>query len=407
MVKGDEWFMIRQMCREGLSISEIARRTGRDRKTVRKIIRAESQPVYKKRPQRPSQLDPHKAYVKERMEAGVTNSVKLLREIKVRGYTGSITILKDFMRPFRQRQKAVMRYETPPGYQAQVDWGTCGKIFHRGVLKTVYCFVMTLGYSRMAYVEFTVRCDTRAFIRCHINAFNFFSGVPKTCLYDNLKSVRLITSDDAARLNPTFLDFADQFGFEVKTCKPYRPETKGKVESGIGYVKGNFLLGETFSSLSELNASVLGWLNAVANVRLHGTTGEIPLERFAKENLNSLRPDMVFDTALYEQRKITVDCLVSYQGCRYSVPHKFAGSVATIRDHENGFFDVLVKEEVVATHTLSPVKGRTIFVSRHYEGIPQNESSLPQRLPILSPSYLPEVEERPLSVYESLVGGRA
>lgn len=173
----------------------------------------------------------------------MSNAVKMLKEIRAMGYTGGISILKEFMGPHRRKVKAVQRYETPPGQQAQVDWGTCGKIYERGVLRTVYCFVMTLEYSRMMYVEFTLRSDTRAFIRGHLNAFAFFGGVVKTCLYDNLKSVKLATLEDRVRLNPAFADFACTFGFTPKMCRPYRPETKGKVESGIRYIKGNFLLG--------------------------------------------------------------------------------------------------------------------------------------------------------------------
>ena len=165
------------------------------------------------------------------------NAVKILRELRGLGYAGGVSILKEFMAPYRKKEKAVMRFETPPGEQAQVDWGTCGKLVDRGVMKTVYCFCMTLGFSRMMYVEFTFRCDTRAFIRCHMDAFDFFGGVTREILYDNLASVKLITSE-GSRMNPTFADFSDTFGFQAKTCRPYRAQTKGKVESGIGLVLG-------------------------------------------------------------------------------------------------------------------------------------------------------------------------
>jgi len=404
MIKGDEWFMIRHLKREGLSISEIARRTGHDRKTIRKVIKGEAQPVYKQRPRRASKLGPYKTYVKARMDAGMSNAVKMLKEIRAMGYTGGISILKEFMGPHRRKAKAVQRYETPPGEQAQVDWGTCGKIYQAGILRTVYCFVMTLGYSRMTYVEFTLRCDTRAFIRGHINAFSFFGGVVKTCLYDNLKSVKLATLDDGVRLNPTFADFADTFGFIPKICRPYRPETKGKVESGIRYVKGNFLLGETFCDLNEMNAHVLGWLSTVANRRIHGTTGEVPLERFEEEGLAPIRAGMVFDTTLYQRRKITRDCLVSYQGCRYSVPYRFAGREAMIKDYENGLFDVLVDGELATTHRLSPFKRKTIMVASHYQGITMDERLRAKRLPLLNPVPQVAVEERDLIVYETHAG---
>ena len=221
------------------------------------------------------------------MDAGMTNAVKMHREISAKGYDGCVTVVRRFMHPLRQSADAIaiMRYETPPGEPAQVDWTSCGRGLCRGVLKTVYCFVMTLAYSRMMYIEFTWRADTRAFIRGHINAFAYFGGITSSCLYDNLKSVNLAYVDGGPRLNPAFADFADTFGFKPRLCRPYRPQTKGKVESGVGYVKGNFILGDTFESLDEINAAASGWLLTVANTRVQGTTGEVPQDRFGKERL--------------------------------------------------------------------------------------------------------------------------
>lgn len=259
MIIGEEWFMIRELKRQGLSISEISKRTGRDRKTIRKIINQKEMPTIKKRPQGPSKLDPYMEYLQKRMDIGVYNCVKLLREIKDKGYTGGITILKDFVRPFRQREQAIMRYETPPGYQAQVDWGTVGKIYRRGVLKTVYCFCMTLGYSRAMYVEFTTRADTRAFIRGHINAFNYFGGITETILYDNTKCAKLAFEDGLTVLNPTFADFAATYSFTPKFCRPYRPQTKGYVSYCTSCVLYSFSLPRlAIFFLISITASSLG-----------------------------------------------------------------------------------------------------------------------------------------------------
>jgi transposase len=407
VIQGDEWFMIRQLFREGLTISQIARRTGRDRKTVRRALRTQEQPAYKQRPATASKLDPYKDYVMERMDAGMTNAVKMYREISARGYDGELTILRQFMRPLRAaaEQKAVMRFETAPAQQAQVDWASCGQGLCQGLYRAVYCFIMTLAFSRMTYIEFTWRADTRAFIRGHKNAFSYFGGITQTCLYDNLKSVNLAYVDGGPRLNPTFADFADTFSFRPTLCRPYRPQTKGKVESGVGYVKGNFLLGDTFESLEELNACARGWLDSVANERVHGTTGEVPRRRFEREQplLTPLRPGMSFDTALYEPRRITRDCLVSYRGSRYSVPHHYADRQAVIRDPEDGTFEVMVSGHAIARHELSKEKGKNIIVPAHYRGIAKAPIRRLARPPlVIAPPALP-VEARPLSVYESLV----
>lgn len=230
MIKGDEWFMIRQLHREYLTISEIARKTGRDRKTVRKVVNAAEQPVFKTRPTPPSKLDPYKVYIKSRVDAGMTNAVKMHRELGAMGYDGGVTVVRRFMPPLRQNANrgAIMRYETAPGEQAQVDWASCGRGLCQGILRTVYCFVMTLAYSRMMYIEFTWRADTRAFIRGHINAFAYFGGITKSCLYDNLKSVNLAYVDGGPRLNPAFADFADTFGFKPRLCRDKHEDNHDK-----------------------------------------------------------------------------------------------------------------------------------------------------------------------------------
>lgn len=172
------------------------------------------------------------------------------------------------------------------------------------------------------------------------------------------------------------------------------------MESGVKYVKGNFLAGDRFLDLDDLNRESRIWLNTVANTRVHGTTGEVPTERFKDELLNPVRPHMVFDTALYTRRKITSDCLVSYQGSRYGVPHRFAGRECLIKDYEDGHVDVLVDGSAVITHELSKQKGRTIITSRIYQGLKQEAIVPKRRLPLLCPQ--PIVESRSLSVYESL-----
>jgi len=130
----------------------------------------------------------------------------------------------------------------PPFEQGQVDWGYFGFITHQGRTYRLYAFVMTLGWSRASYLHFTISADTTWFIRCHLHAFAYLGGVPKRLLYDNLKSVVLRRdAEDVVHWNPRFLDFADVAGFAPQACKPYRPQTKGKVENGVKYVRGNAL----------------------------------------------------------------------------------------------------------------------------------------------------------------------
>lgn len=178
------------------------------------------------------------------------------------------------------------------------------------------------------------------------------------------------------------------------------------MESGIKYVKGNFILGEIFSSLLDMNRQGINWLERIANIRIHGTTGVAVNLRLKeeKEYLSPLRPHLRFDTAKYSPRKISRDCLLSYEGCRYSVPHTFAGRVCLVKDTEDGLFQVLVEGKVACTHHLSKEKRRTIIKEEHYRGIKVEGNRPRKSLPLLSPFALPEVESRPLSVYEEAGG---
>lgn len=344
MILGEEMMDIKDLARQGLNISQIAETVGRDRKTVRKYLAGKEPPIYKSRVKKPSKLDPFKPYIHMRIDQGMTNAVKMLLEIKKQGYTGKGTILTDFMRPLRiGRETAVMRFETDPGKQAQVDWGHCGRVFQENALRPLYCFVMNLSFSRSMYVEFTTRQDTTTFMRCHINAFAHFGGITDEILYDNTKSAVLRRFLKTVELNPRFADMAAHFGFTPRFCKPYRAQTKGKVESGIKYVKGNFLLGENFSSLDEINTAASTWLATVANKRIHGTTGEVPQERFKREKLTSITGATPFDVSEHTYRRVSLDCLVSYRGSRYSVPHIAAKREVLIKEDAGSMVHIFLR----------------------------------------------------------------
>lgn len=281
--------MIRDLYSQGFGISEIARQTGFDRKTVKKYLKLKTLPEPQNRSGRKSKLDPFKPYILDKLKEGPYTAVRLYREIKEMGFEGGKTIVKDFVQKVRPKQgvPAVLRYETKPGIQAQVDWGELGTIEVDGKVKKLFCFNMILGYSRMRYVEFTMSIDTPTLIQCHLNAFEYLGGFTQEILYDNMKQVvikRALKSSDS-EWNSQFEDFFKFFGFIPRLCRPYRPQTKGKIENTVGYVKRDFFLGRKFTSLEDLNAQVHGWLERV-NSTVHGTTYQIPLERFKEEDLN-------------------------------------------------------------------------------------------------------------------------
>jgi transposase len=411
MLNLEERFMIRDLHRKGVSISEIARRTGRDRKTIRKIITGElvTKPVRRKRRQA-TKLTPYEGYLKQRIGEGVLNTRKLLRELKARGYQGGLTQLILYVQPYRtsREERAVRRFETEPGQQAQVDWGHFGYISQEGRQQRLYAFVMTLGYSRMMYLEFTVRTDVSAWLRCHQHALAYFGGVPQEVLHDNLKTAVLSRgAGGKIQWNARYLDFALYYGFSPYPCRPYRAQTKGKVERTIGYVRQNFWVGTHFVDLEDLNAQALQWLATVANVRQHGTTGVSPLSRMPEEGLRAL-PSQQFDTSQVTHRRAGRDCTLHYRGNVYSVPALYAQQMLLLRETEAGRLCVYTAEQqLIAEHRLLTGRFQRSLVEAHYADLP---SSAPHRPPLLARqiasqlrALAPQVEVRALSLYGQLL----
>lgn len=286
MIKLEEWVDVVALHRQGLSIRAIARRLGISRNAVRRALRRGGPPVYV-RPPRPSKLDPYKDYLLQRLTGfPELSAAALFDEIKALGYTGGVSILKDFTKPHRvRRREPAVRFETAPGLQAQADWADLGTHPIAGKPTPLYLFVMVLGYSRAIYAHATTSSGAEAFLDCHARAFESFGGMPAEILYDNAKVVVLSRNRNGARFNPRLLDFAGRFGFAPKLCRPYRAQTKGKVERSIGFIRDRFFVGRSFTGLDDLNGQLAFWLDSHANQRIHATTGERPVDRLARENL--------------------------------------------------------------------------------------------------------------------------
>jgi transposase len=416
MLDVEERFMIRDMHRRGVSISEIARRTGYGRKTVRNVINGTLEPAPKSRRRKGRKIDPYVPYMLKRIAVGVLNARKLYHEIRELGYEGKETQVRSFVQPYRPRRQSVatVRFETEPGEQAQVDWGYFGYIVHNGKRRRLYGFILTLGWSRAMYLEFTVSTNVASWLRCHVHAFQYLGGVVDVILHDNLKTAVVDRpSRDVIHWNRRYLDFAEYYGFTPKACKPYRPQTKGKVESGVSYVKGNFCLGLEYVDLADLNRQAMGWVNTIANVRIHGTTGEVPFDRLPDEELTPIHSKPDYDTSIIAHRRCSRDCLISYEGNFYSAPSDYAGQRVMVKATEGGELLVLNEHgEIVGSHTLAVGSNQRVVVAEHYEGIAasprrQRRAGLRQvAVPDLSPTPWPNaplVEVRPLGTYQDLV----
>ena len=319
-------------------------------------------------------------YLYQRMREGVKNAKKLFFEIKELGYQGSYSSVYRHLRVGSQgpvNNQAIPHFETRPGIQAQVDWGTFGKIEINRKNYQLYSFVYLLGYSRTMHLEFTVRQDLRTFQECHIHAFEKL-GIPKTILYDNIKTVvlrreKLPDKNYKFYYNPAFLNFADFYGFQIKLCVPHRPQTKGKVEAGIKYIRNNFmphLTKQEVSSLEELNKKAKTWLNNVANVRIHAATKERPLDRWKRERIYLQFPSRFpkYSTSPLAIRNSTKDGIVQYKSNFYSVPSEFSRRKLFLKEQNKGgiaYLKIYFEDKIIARHLLSTKRGDWIIKETH------------------------------------------
>ncbi len=291
--------LLRHYLEQGKSRSALARELGVSRDTIHRWIRAgdldrdlDATPVtYGPRRQAPTKLDPYTPIIETRLTAyPELSAVRLLDEVRAAGYTGGYSQLKALVRRLRPVPvpAPVVRFETPAGRQAQVDFAE-----FRFPWGKRYALLVVLGYSRLLWCRFYPRQDMRTLVSGIEEAFTYFGGVPQELLFDQMKAV--ITRDlrllgGALVHNLEFLRFAHHWGFKPRACRPYRAQTKGKVERPVRYVRGNLVYGRTFLHDGDLDQQRERWLEAVANARVHGTTREVPRVRFDRDERVQLQP---------------------------------------------------------------------------------------------------------------------
>ena len=286
---------IKILARQGLSIRGIGRELGISRNTVRKYLRGEAvKPPDRKGPGRPRKLAPYEDWIRQRVTSAHPirlPATVLHREVAAMGFDGTERTVRRFVASLYPEPvpEPTVRFETAPGHQAQMDWGE-----YRLGKKKVYAFVGILGYSRWLYVEYVDSMRSEVLIACHRRMLADFGGVPREILYDNMKTV--VTQRDAYgrgrhRFQDAIWAFAAECGFRPRLCRPARPQTKGKVERSIDYIANSFFhpfvtrlaMAGRIPGLDELNAEARHWCGAVANIRVHGTTGEQPSVRLLKD----------------------------------------------------------------------------------------------------------------------------
>ncbi len=304
---------------------------------------------------RGSKLDSFRDEIIRLIETHPYTAAQIFQRIREQGFSGSYTIVKRYVRKIRPRRSpAFLKLFFAPGECAQVDWGSYGSVNVGNTRRRLSFFAMVLCYSRMMYVEFTVSQTIEHFLACHQNAFDFFGGIPKKIMVDNLKSavLRRIVGQ-APIFNRKYLDFANHCGFTITPCAIGKGNEKGRVENGIKYIKKNFLGGLELHDFSAINPAVSQWMDSVANIRIHGETRQKPTDMFEKERpyLTALSPHP-FDIATVSQIRASSQFRITIDTNRYSVPAEYAGTRLTLKTYPDRLC-VYFENKMVARHPRS------------------------------------------------------
>lgn len=406
MISEEELMDVRALARQGLTYAEIGRLLGRDWRTVKRYLEQGAQPAYRRR-RMPSKLDPFKPLIDQWLAGESRLLATRIHQDLVRdhGFEGSYNTVRRYVERSRPRRepRSEERFETAPGFQAQVDWSHEQPILtSSGLELPLFCFHMVLGHSRESFCRLTGSQDLVTFWSCHRAAFAHFGGVPRELLYDRTKTVvrthvgREVSLGERV-FHPEALASAHHYGFSMRLCQAYRAKTKGKVESDVPYVRERLLRGHRFTSYGQANVAWVAWNEDVARHRVHGTHGEIVAVRGERDRAALLRlPPAPYLVVERTTRVVARDGLFSFEGRRYAVPDARPGERVEL---------VLGSEEIEAYST---VDGRRL--ARHRRGAPvrvlpdpvEDSVSLAEVLRALPD---PEVHRRPLSRYEQAIGG--
>jgi len=411
MFRSEAWMNVRSLKKQGLSNRQIARQLGMDRRTVARLAAADAHPKRKGR-ERPSKLDPYKETIDVWLESYPSlRASTILERLRPLGYDGGSSILKNYVHDKKEAvaKKATVRFETLPGYQAQVDFGAVRVFYLTGSVLERF-FIAQMGFSPYRII---VLCDdeTRATLTsCLAAAFTELGGVPAELLLDNMKPVvrRPRHGSGEVIFQEGWIAFCAHYGLLPRACAPYRAQTKGKVERLISIVKSE-VAARTFLDRDHL-ASEIAAAAERYNSHVHGTTRMKPAERLQLERdyLADL-PAAAYPLEPPALRSVSCEALVSFAGNRYSVPARSVGKKVKVQATGTELIIYDKSGALLASHLARPAgAGETVMVPEHYEGVSGHKEAFAhlERLQAvgLSPFV---VERRSLAVYEELVRGSA
>ncbi len=405
--------------RKGLKQRAIARKLGISRNTVKKYIEDPELVLTPERPrQRKSQLDPFQDNMEAWLNEDDYTATWIYDRLVNMGFAGSYEIVKRKVHRLKgQRQKvAYMRFETEPGYQAQVDFAEFQIEHPNGRIEKLYLFSMILGYSRKIYAELIKHCDLPTFLNCHIRAFDFFGGVPDQILYDRMKNVYIGRLAGRPKFNDALVGFALHYGFTPQVAPAYAAWVKGKIERPYTFIREGFWRGYSYFYLDTANRDLMTWLRKKEQ-RVHGTTHEVVTTRFERErpHLDTL-PPKPFDTAYRIFRKVYKDCTVRFEGNSFVVEHPLVGKriVLRVKDHIMRIFD---DDRLVVTYEIPSTKGNLVQDKRFYAALKKDRDMNRRKyghhkpgkgrakhtISPRKPKYDMLVDVRPIDVYDQFI----
>lgn len=379
------WITVKKLKKKGMSIRKIAKELGISRNTVRKILREEHRKPYKARVYT-TKIDEYKDKIKEWYLDPQYNFIgsRIYEELEKIGYQGSVGPIYRYLNQLKEEKqkistKATTRVETEPGDQSQFDWSEYNIIINNKITK-VYCFSLILSYSRYKAIAFSLSIDGQAIYEAIENLFNNLEGTTVELLIDNPKAlVDKHEKEKEPQYNRNALLLAAHLGTELNACMPYRARTKGKVERPFNYIEEHFIKGNSFENMNHLNQSAKAFIDKWNN-KIHTTTKRIPSQMYLEEKQSLLPlPKNLYSFKYNEPRKVSLDCLISVKGKKYSVPAKYADKNVKFRISYGYLLCVYYDGEIIATHDLTKSSCDINRIEEHYNSVSYNmNKSIPQ-----------------------------
>lgn len=361
--------ILKNYSREELNLlnkSEIARRFNCDPRTVDRYIKIQSGEIKPKKSSRKytSLIDDYKSIIIDKVDTYGATAMAVYKFIKTKGYSGKYSTVAAFVNKHKkiETKRATIRFETTPGLQAQVDWKeNLTMISKHGEVFKINIFLMVLGYSRTKYLQVTMDKSQKTLFKCMISAFNYFGGIPKEILFDNMKTVidRSKSTFSRVEFNKVFKYFADDSGFKPIACRAYRPQTKGKVESLARLTNRLAVYNGEFEDYNDLESIVYNFMNEI-NDEISQATNTTPNKRLKKE-IEYLKPIPPINSLLSyisceKEYKVSKESMVNYKGKKYSVPTKYIGYKLNITETSDGNINIYYNKDFIVCHSISDKK---------------------------------------------------